>query len=263
MNLAQEVRQFCKDHGITLKRGLGQHFLVNEGALRTIVDTAAILPNDRVVEIGAGIGILTRELLKYAGHVTAIELDRNLIPLLQTFVARNELMVIHGDALTIEFPKEPYKIVANIPYQITSPLLKHVFLESEALPTSLTLLIQKEVAEKICEREKRGRLSILVQLFGEPRIVRFVPSACFLPPPNVTSAILHIHCLPKLIANQKTIGHVFQLTHLAFGQKRKMLRATIGKIPRGMEILQRAHIEPTRRPETLSIEEWIVLGQHM
>jgi len=199
-----------------------------------------------------------------------IEIDQNLIPLLKKFttsdggsVTSDVLTIIQNDALKIELPHEPYKLVANIPYQITSPLLKHIFLESKVHPTSLTLLIQKEVAEKICAQEQRGRLAILVQLFGEPHIAKTIPAAYFFPPPNVTSAILHIRCFPQCTASTQTIERVFELTHCAFGQRRKMLRATIGKISNGMNALAQAHLDPTRRPETLLIDEWITLAQSM
>ena len=171
------------------------------------------------------------------------------------------LNIINANALHVEMPNTPYKVVANIPYHITSPLLHHLFLESKTVPTSLTLLIQREVAEKICDAEDAGMLTILVGLFGTPRIVAHVPPEAFLPPPKVDSAVLHIDCFPKSLADNKTIGHIFSLTKTAFGQKRKMLRNTLGAFPLGMERLERLGIAPTRRPQALSIQEWIALAQ--
>lgn len=263
---AQEIRQFCAAHGLRLRKNLGQHFLTDERVLQKIIEAADIRPSDHIVEIGAGIGILTAELLKKAAKVTAIELDARLIPLLQEYVTTDyslptthSLTVIHGDALQVDFPQEPYKIVANIPYQITSPLLRHAFVESSVRPTSLTLLIQKEVAEKITEGG--NRLSILVQLFGVPRIVLRVPPAAFLPQPRVHSAVLHIRCFEKPLTESALLETVFHLTEVAFQGKRKMLRGTLRKLPGGMEVLTKAAIEPMRRPETLTVEEWIRLAR--
>ena len=274
LSLSEEIRRFCSSHGLRLNTDLGQHFLLDESILDRIVETAHIEKDDTIVEIGPGIGVLTRKLLERAGSVTAIELDKRFIPLMKEYVdassvssassassVSSRLTVINANALHVEMPNTPYKVVANIPYHITSPLLHHLFLESKTVPTSLTLLIQREVAEKICDAEDAGMLTILVGLFGTPRIVAHVPPEAFLPPPKVDSAVLHIDCFPKSLADNKTIGHIFSLTKTAFGQKRKMLRNTLGAFPLGMERLERLGIAPTRRPQTLSIQEWIALAQ--
>ena len=213
------------------------------------------------MEIGAGIGVLTQELVKKAKRVTAIELDERMIPLLNEYTqSPPNLTVIQGNALEIPFPDERYKIVANIPYHITSPLLRHTFCESDIQPTSMTLLIQKEVAEKICAEEDRSSLTILVQLFGEPKLIKKVPPSSFIPPPEVDSAILHIKCFKEPLADNETIEEVFRLTKIAFGKRRKMIRNSIGELPDGINMLYKAGIEETRRPQTLSVEEWIKLA---
>ncbi|MBI3618596.1 ribosomal RNA small subunit methyltransferase A [Candidatus Peregrinibacteria bacterium] len=269
-DFAQQIGQFLRTSGIRPDRDLGQHFLVDEQALAGIVEAAGIRPDDHVVEIGPGIGILTAELLTHAKQVTAIELDGRLIPLLEKYLKKgtafdsaqaDNVKIIQGNALTIPFPEEPYIIVANIPYRITSPLLRHIFLESTVQPRSLTLLIQREVAEKICDTEHRGLLTILVTLFGTPHLMFTVPPTSFLPPPQVASAVLHIECFPKPIAARETIDRIFSLTKIAFGQKRKMLRNSIGALEGGMQMLKRVGIEPERRPETVSIEEWVKLAE--
>jgi 16S rRNA (adenine1518-N6/adenine1519-N6)-dimethyltransferase len=158
-------------------------------------------------------------------------------------------------------PQIPYKVVANIPYHITSPLLRHLFLESKRTPMSLTLLIQREVAEKICDAKDAGMLTILVALFGKPNLVTTVPPDSFLPPPKVDSAILHITCFTKPLAEPEIIDRIFRLTKIAFGQKRKMLRNTLGAFQGGMERLAGLGIAQDRRPQTLSIEEWIALAR--
>jgi len=271
-SLPDEIRNFCRNHGLRLNTDLGQHFLLDSSILDRIVETAKISSTDTIVEIGPGVGVLTRELLKSAGKVIAIELDERMIPLLKKFAEESsppppgegrgvgELSIIQGNALHVSMPETPYKVVANIPYHITSPLLRHLFLESKKTPASLTLLIQREVAERICDMKDAGMLTILVGLFGKPAIVARVPPAAFLPPPKVDSAVLHIECFERPLADTKTIEQLFRLTKIGFGQKRKMLRNTLGAFHGGLERLAGLHIEPTRRPQTLSVEEWIALA---
>ncbi|MDO8468896.1 MAG: 16S rRNA (adenine(1518)-N(6)/adenine(1519)-N(6))-dimethyltransferase RsmA [Candidatus Peribacter sp.] len=257
------------NHGLRLNTDLGQHFLLDASILERIVETANIQSTDTVVEIGPGVGVLTRELLKVAGSVMAIELDERMIPLLRKFIEESsqltanssQLSVVQGNALHVSMPETPYKVVANIPYHITSPLLRHLFLESKKTPVGLTLLIQREVAERICDAKDAGMLTILVGLFGKPKIVARVPPDSFLPPPKVDSAVLHIECFEQPLADTEVIEQLFKLTKIAFGQKRKMLRNTLGAFQGGLERLAGLHIEPTRRPQTLSVEEWIALAR--
>jgi len=263
-SLEEEIRQFCSTYALRLNTDLGQHFLVDAEVLQTIVEAPEIRPEDSIVEIGPGIGVLTKELLARAAKVTAIELDDRLIPLLETYVKDDpKLTVIQGNALRVPMPEEPYKIVANIPYHITSPLLRHVFLESAVHPDSLTLLIQKEVTEKICDTEHAGLLTILVGLFGTPEMLITVPPEAFLPPPKVHSAVLHIECFRKPLADDATLKKVFSLTKIAFSQKRKMLRGTLGRQPGGAEALQKVGIDAWRRPETLTVKEWVALARSL
>lgn len=265
MTLAEDIRQFCRFHRLKINTDMGQHFLIDEAVLADIVKASAMTKDDTVVEIGAGIGILTKELLTHAKRVVTIELDQTLVPLLDLYVQEvrtaDNLEMIQGNALNVPFPTVPYKVVANIPYHITSPLFRHAFLESDVRPTSLTLLIQREVAEKICDDEDRSLLGIIVGFFGKPRIVRHVPPKCFLPPPAVDSSVLHVDCHPEPLADTATMERVFLLAKVAFSQKRKMLRNTIPTLPDGDVLLAKAGIDPTRRPQTLSIEEWIRLAQ--
>lgn len=260
-NLASHVRQFCSQHHLQLNTDLGQHFLISEEVLEAILTAAQVHPDDHIVEIGPGIGILTKELLQKTERVTAIEIDARLIPLLYFYTDPSAPKIIQGNALHVPMPDGPYKIVANIPYHITSPLLRHVFLESKSAPTSLTLLIQREVAEKICDTESAGILTILVALFGTPRIVTKVPPDAFLPPPEVDSAVLHIDCFPEPKANRESIEEILKLTKIAFAQKRKMLRNCFGAFPETLERLSALGIDLKRRPETLTVDEWIALAK--
>ncbi|MSR67839.1 ribosomal RNA small subunit methyltransferase A, partial [Candidatus Peribacteria bacterium] len=245
----------------------GQHFLIDESVLEDIVTVADIKKTDSIVEIGPGIGILTRELLSRAGHVTAIEIDPRMIPLLRIFTMNENaelsknLTIVEGNALQAAMPSEAYKVVANIPYHITSPLLTHLLLESPKRPTAMTLLIQREVAENICSQESDSMLTVLVRLFGTPSLVRLVPPHCFLPPPKVDSAVLHIECFAEPKADLETVKRILKLSKLAFSKRRKMLRNTIGETPGGTEAMQEASIDPMRRPQTLSTDEWIMLDK--
>lgn len=273
-SLREEVSQFLQRRGIRLNTDLGQHFLVDEDALESIVSSAGLEPSECVVEIGPGIGILTRELLRSGANVTAVELDARMIPLMRSFLKHSSdssvssassdssrLTIIQGNALHVPLPSQRYRVVANIPYHITSPLLHHIFLESVVTPSSLTLLIQREVAETICDAENAGILTILVGLFGTPHYVASIPASSFLPPPQVDSAVLHVDCFETPLADRETIDRIFSLAKAAFGGKRKMLRNTLGQLPNGMEKLTEAGIDPTRRPQTLSVKEWITLAK--
>lgn len=263
--LNDTVRDFLRGRGIRLDTDLGQHFLIDESVLEDIVTVADVQDSDDIVEIGPGIGILTRELLARAKHVTAIEIDPRMIPLLRIFTMSDDatlakhLTIIEGNALQAAMPDAPYKVVANIPYHITSPLLTHVLIESPKRPRSLTLLIQREVAENICSDESDSILTILVRLFGTPSLVRLVPPHCFLPPPKVDSAVLHIECFESPKADSVTVQRILKLAKLAFSKRRKMLRNTVGEMPSGAEAMMKVGIEPTRRPQTLSIDEWMAL----
>ncbi len=265
-SLRENVSNFLRHHGIRLNTDLGQHFLVDEEILEKIVTAADIQHTDHIVEIGPGIGVLTNELIQRATQVTAIELDERMIPLMKTYLKNhstiqpsNHLTIIHANALQTPLPSSPYKIVANIPYHITSPLVRHAYLESSVPPTSMTLLIQREVAEKICDEEHAGILTIIVKLFGTPTLICKVPPGAFIPPPAVDSAVLQIISHAKPLAEPEMIEKILRLLKLAFAGKRKMLRNTLGSLENGMEMLAKAGIEPTRRPETLTVDEWIRL----
>ncbi len=267
-NLRDRVFAFLRHHNIRLNTELGQHFLIDQDILDAIIVSADIKPDEHIVEIGPGVGVLTAELLHKTSKVTCIELDDRMIPLLKNFLHNEvtkirtyEPTIIHGNALHIPLPTSPYSIVANIPYHITSPLLRHAYLESPTAPTTMTLLIQREVAEKICDEEHAGILTIMVKLFGAPSLICNVPPEAFLPPPAVDSAVLRIVTHTEPIAGRPTIDQVLKLLKLCFSGKRKMLRNTLGKMENGMELMEKAGIDPMRRPETLNVEEWLKLAQ--
>lgn len=261
--LDADIRDFLRKTGLKLNTDAGQHFLIDQEALDEIVSAAEILPSDHIWEIGPGIGVLTRELAKRAGKVTSIEIDPRFPPLIRSFIgASPRLEIIAGNALHTPTPMDgPYKVIANIPYHITSPLLHHLLLESSIAPTSLTLLLQREVAENICAKGSDSILTVLVHLFGTPQLLRLVRPDAFLPPPKVDSAVIHIECFKKPVVDKNTAYKILALAKHAMSKRRKMLRHTVGALPSGMEALAKVGIDPTRRPQTLVTDEWVKLEE--
>lgn len=246
---------------LSAKKSLGQNFLINEDTLKKIITTAELSPNDHIIEIGPGHGILTRELAKNASHVTAIELDDRLIPELEnTFESQRNIDIRHQDALTFTPPRSDYKIVANIPYYITSPLINHFLREqpNDQRPKSMTLLVQKEVAQKICATDSLSVLAIQAQLFGKPELIATIPPSHFNPAPKVDSAILHIVCHPCPIPNEK-LKSFFNLIHTGFAHKRKKLIRNLESIS-SKTTLKKAFatldIDTNARAEELNLAQW-------
>ncbi|MBI5793465.1 ribosomal RNA small subunit methyltransferase A [Candidatus Uhrbacteria bacterium] len=269
MSLGHDIGSLLRAHGMKLNTDWGQHFLMDQTVISSMIKAGDVKKSDTVLEIGAGIGALTKELLDVAGKVIAMEVDRRWKPIFEEYVgpknlASGRLQLIEGNALKLPYPDTPYKIVANIPYLITSRLIRHALLHAARRPDSLTLLVQREVADKICA-SKRGEtrtiLSILVELFGEPSFIKGIPPGAFLPPPKVDSAIIHIKCFDPPKIDRKTVDEVLELTSIAFHKKRKMLRASLGKFHGMAERLEAACVAADRRPETLSIDEWIALAK--
>ena len=257
------------------KKSLGQNFLKDNAALGKIVSAAGIGPSDFVLEIGPGFGVLTKELVKRAGRVEAIELDRDLFLRLKLNLLTPDgrfpenLQMIEGDALKFPLPEKPYKLVANIPYYITSPILNH-FLQpqtpAERRPELIVILVQKEVAEKVCAGAgNHSVLSLQVQIFGKPELLGIVGKNSFSPPPKVDSAILRITPYPEpLVRDLKTF---FRLIHSAFSQKRKTLLNSLRvlNLPKEKiaELLEKSGIKPLARPQELDIPDWLRLAENL
>jgi 16S rRNA (adenine1518-N6/adenine1519-N6)-dimethyltransferase len=266
--LLAETRRLLRQSDLRARKGLGQHFLVDGEVLSLIVATADLKPDDTVVEVGPGLGILTKELAKKAGWVVAIELDDGLAALLKkTLASFNNVTVINADVLKIE-PKDivkgrDYKVVANLPYYITSPVLRH-FLEASAKPQTMVVMVQREVAEAIAAKPgDMSLLSVSVQFYGEPEIISIVPPESFYPAPEVSSAIVKIDVYPKPKVDVDEKGF-FDTVRAGFAAPRKQLANSLAK-GLGWEkalvlpLLRRAKIDSSRRAETLTIEEWAVL----
>ena len=251
-------------------KGLGQNFLEDSEALEKILAAAEVKSTDTVLEIGPGLGSLTRYLAASAREVVAVELDENLIsPLKAVLSEYQNVRLVHGDILELSpgalIGVDDYIVVANIPYYITSAVIRHL-LESEVKPRRIVLTIQKEVARRICAQP--GELSLLalsVQVYGEPRIAAHIPAEAFFPAPKVDSAVLvvDIYASPRIDAQY--LDTFFKLIRAGFGQKRKTLRNSLASglhIPpvEAAELLTRAGLNPQRRAETLSIEEFARLS---
>lgn len=258
-----------KKYGLRADKKLGQNFLQDPMALEAIAAAAAIQPSDTVLEIGPGLGSLTRHLAVAARRVVAVELDADLIPPLEAVTKPyDNIHIIHGDILKIApgelVGESGYLVVANIPYYITSAIIRHL-LENEPKPRRIVLTVQKEVAERICAGA--GDMSLLalsVQVYGQPRIAKRIPAGAFFPPPRVDSAVLSIDIYPSPKIQPEWLDTFFKLIKAGFSQKRKTLRNSLSSglhMPSKEveDLLTKAGIDPMRRAETLSIEEWQVL----
>mgnify|MGYP001575290029 CR=1 FL=1 len=254
------MKKILQRHNLKPKKHLGQNFLVNEDILKKIIETADIKSTDTIVEVGPGLGVLTESLSQIAQKVISIEIDKNLIPILRAkFSNIKNVEVVEEDALKFEPPDTQYNLVANIPYYITSPLLNH-FLQSKNKPETITLLVQHEVAKKICEIEPdMSILALQVALFGKAKYIHKVLPGNFYPAPKVNSAIIHVQLYkpndPQFI-EQELAEKILKLAKRAFSQKRKKLSNTLRDLK---DQLLKAGIDPNRRPQTLSIEEWKLL----
>jgi len=257
-----------KRFGLRADKGLGQNFLQDSSVLEKIARAAEIQAEDTVLEIGPGLGSLTRYLALAAREVVALELDPDLIPplraVLAPYASRN-VRVIQGDILKTAVSEiihtDDYLVVANIPYYITSAIMRHL-LESSPTPRRIVLTIQKEVAERVCAAP--GDMSLLalsVQVYGKPSIAAIIPASAFHPAPKVDSAILRVDIYPDPLIPRDLLKTFFKLTKAGFSQKRKTLRNSLSsglhfKPTEAEAMLKSVGIDPMRRAETLSIEEW-------
>ena len=277
--LPLDVPALLRRYGLHPDKKLGQNFLIDSAALERIVQAAEIGPQDCVLEIGPGLGSLTRYLAFNARQVVAVELDRKLIPVLNdNLSAFSNVTLIQGDILTLhpdviiqqgcqdEGQNEiaGYLVVANIPYYITSALIRHL-LEAQVKPSRIVLTVQREVAERICA--KPGDLSLLalsVQVYGQPQIKTRIPAGAFYPAPQVDSAVVRVDLYKEPIIPQSRLNDFFRLAKAGFSQKRKMLRNALAgglamTVQQTSEFIIQAGIEPQRRAETLTLPEWDAL----
>ncbi|MBE6053442.1 MAG: 16S rRNA (adenine(1518)-N(6)/adenine(1519)-N(6))-dimethyltransferase RsmA [Clostridium sartagoforme] len=267
-----KTAELVKKYNFKFSKSLGQNFLVDDSVPKDIVLGAEVDENDLVIEIGPGVGTLTAQLLNKAKKVVAIELDNDLIPILTQEIGDNpKFTLIHNDALKVNFnevigEEKSVKLVANLPYYVTTPIIVKLLKEGYNFK-SLTIMIQKEVAERINaepDNKDYGALSLLVQYYCNTKIIRKVPPQCFIPRPKVDSIVIRLDRLnePKVkVENEKLF---FDIIRNSFNMRRKTLWNGVKNIGLSKENLElafkEANIDPKRRGETLSIEEFGVLS---
>lgn len=277
------TKEILTKHGFTFKKSLGQNFLTEPNILRKIVETGAIDQQTNVIEVGPGIGALTEQLARSANQVLAFEIDDRLIPVLaDTLADYPNVKVIHQDILQANLAKKvaenfsddlPIKVVANLPYYITTPIMLH-FLASEVPVSEMVIMMQKEVADRISAlpgTKAYGSLSIAVQYYMEAKLAFIVPKTVFVPQPNVDSAILKLTRRKQPAVTVTNEKEFFKLTKAAFVMRRKTLwnnlQNSYGKDEATknwlLQSLEKSQIDPKRRGETLSLEEFARLSNAM
>jgi 16S rRNA (adenine1518-N6/adenine1519-N6)-dimethyltransferase len=273
--LVVDPRQVLRRYGLRPRKGLGQNFLVDRRALERIVEAAELTPADTVLEVGPGVGQLTRLLAEAAGRVVAVELDPQMVAALrQELAGLRNVEIVEADILQVDpaalAGRVPYKVVANLPYYITSAALRHL-LKAQPPPSLLVVTVQEEVAARItAQPPEMSLLAVSVQFYGRPRRVARIPAGAFYPPPKVDSAIVRIDVYPpgERPVQVDDVEWFFRVVRAGFGQRRKQLRNSLaaGLHLTAAEVeaaLQRAGIDPHRRAETLSLEEWARLSREL
>lgn len=267
---AEPLRDVIARHGLSASKALGQNFILDRQLLARIAALAGPVDGACVYEVGPGPGGLTHALLDGGASVVAVERDRRCIPALAELQAAfgDKLHIIQADALTIDEASvagRGARVVANLPYNVgTALLLKWLGDEWPPWWRSLTLMFQKEVAERLVAApgsDAYGRLSIAAQWRSRPTIAMTVNRSSFVPPPKVTSAVVHI--VPAEAPERVNARVMERLTEAAFGQRRKMLRSSLKQMPRAIEAADRLGIDTSRRAETLGIAEWISLAREL
>jgi 16S rRNA (adenine1518-N6/adenine1519-N6)-dimethyltransferase len=264
------------ESGVRPKKSLGQNFLADPVYLRKIAEAADLSCDDLVLEIGPGTGNLTERLLAGAGRVVAVELDRRMVEHLQTRFANADILtLVQGDILSVDLSEllrpwlerfAAYKVVANLPYYLTSAILR-MLLESPIRPSLAALTVQWEVAQRICARPgDMSLLAVAVQWYAVPSIVTRIPAGAFTPAPKVDSAVLRLEIRSQPVASIPSEDSLFRVVRAGFSQRRKQLRNALSaglrlKPVEAESLLRGAGIDPTRRAETLRLDEWAALAR--
>ncbi|MBK5288601.1 MAG: 16S rRNA (adenine(1518)-N(6)/adenine(1519)-N(6))-dimethyltransferase RsmA [Acidimicrobiia bacterium] len=261
-------------HGLAPSRALGQNFLADPNTAARIARLAEIEPGDRVLEIGPGVGSLTVALLAAGAKVTALELDRHVIPALEETVGAGAVRVVVGDALRVDLDEvlgiggpdaSPVKMVSNLPYNVATPIVMRV-LESAPVITSMLVMVQREVGERMAAgpgSKIYGAVSVKIAYFGRAELVGFVPPSVFIPAPKVESALVRIRRAPVPPVAVPSASRLFELVRAGFGQRRKMLRGAL-KAELGARVesvLAAADIDGRARAETLGLDQWAAIAR--
>jgi 16S rRNA (adenine1518-N6/adenine1519-N6)-dimethyltransferase len=274
------VRADLDAHGLHPQKKWGQNFLADPRILESIADAAQVESEDVILEIGPGLGHLTRVLARRAGRVVAVEIDRELAAKLTAdFADTSDVQIVHGDILQFEPIKllkagddparsVPFKIVANLPYYITSAVLRHI-LQAAYKPRIVVVMVQREVARRIvAQPPQMSLLAVSVQFFARAQIVRTIAAGAFYPRPKVDSAVVRLDVFEHPLLADQGAERFFEIVRAGFGERRKQLRNSLA---RGLVLdpdavaaaLSRAHIDPTRRAETLTLAEWRALHREL
>ena len=257
-----DVQRLLADHGLAARRDLGQNFVGDPNTVRRIARLADVGPGDRVLEIGPGLGSLTLALAETGAEVTALEIDRGIVPVLREVVRDcPNVAVIEGDAMSTDWPAllaghDRWVVVANLPYNVATPLVCDLLDEVPAIHRML-VMVQKEVAERFCATPRTpayGAVTVKIAYWATSRIAGLVPASVFVPRPNVESALAEITRRPEP-ATAAAPAALFPLVRTAFGQRRKMLRRSLAGVV-APEVFEAAGIDAQRRPEELDVIEW-------
>jgi 16S rRNA (adenine1518-N6/adenine1519-N6)-dimethyltransferase len=275
VSLLNQTRRQLHRLSLRAEKGLGQHFLIDDGVLRRILSAVELDSSDTVIEVGAGLGILTRELARRAGWVIAIEVDARLSSALEKDLAPlTNITIVNADVLKTD-PKTlveaargsfeaQYTVVANLPYYIAAAVLRH-FLEASLKPRLMVITVQKEVAQAmVAQPGEMSILSVSVQLYGKPSIVDYVPAQSFYPAPKVDSAIVRIELYDHPVVEVDDVAQFFEVVRSGFAAPRKQLHNSLaqglGVLPReAATLLAGVGIDQKRRAQTLSLEEWAMV----
>ena len=272
MTTLPPIREVIARHGLSASKALGQNFLMDEQLLARIAAIPGDLTERAVLEIGPGPGGLTRALLRAGARVTAIEMDRRCLPALAELAGAfpGQLRVIEGDAMKLDheevMEKEPFSVLSNLPYNVGTALFVKWLSGGDWPPVwgSLTLMFQREVAERIVAvpgTGAYGRLAVLAQWRAEAKLAMKVHRSAFTPPPKVMSAVVHI--APAAAPEGVSARVIERLTEAAFGQRRKMLRQSLKRVPGALDALDELGIDATRRAETVSVAEFTALASKL
>lgn len=275
MNLLGRAKGLCRDLGVRPSRSKGQNFLISERIYNKIIEESGIGSKDKILEVGPGPGFMTVKLASKAGKVMAVELDDKMAEALKEFLKNKEIKnarVVNRDIMDLELPPrelgDDYKVVANLPYNITSVFLRK-FLSDPGRPESMVLLLQKEVAERItAEPPHMSLLALSVRYYGEPFFVKKVSAANFWPRPRVDSAIVRIKVRSKFLCDRSEEEDFFRLIRAGFSSKRKMLKnnlvSNLGiKSSEAESALKEAGLNPGIRPQELSLNDWVKLKEFL
>ncbi len=267
----EQWHSILRSRGIQPTRSMGQNFLVEPSIVARIVDVAGVKEGEHVVEIGPGLGILTRELLGRGANVLAVELDRDLVRFLGSDLAEHgNLTLVERDARYVEI--EPhmgqlaYKVVANLPYSTATVIIRR-FLELERPPVSMTVMVQREVAERMtADPPEMSLLALATQIYAEAEVAFIVSPEVFLPPPKVESAVIRLIPRTAPLAQSDEREALFKLATMAFQRKRKTINNGLSQgldLPKPDidNLLAKAGIDPMRRPQTMAIDEWLALAK--